>query len=403
MWRHVINNQRKGFVIILVATIMTALLFLTGYFLEQSTSEIKISKSENTATKSYYLAEAGINEAIYRLKNNSDWRIKFLAGSLINETFTRNNVFDTQGSYTITANSLTPALADITATATYNLGNQQARRVIKTRLARATNPVFNWSQSFYAGGVGGQQNGNLTVERNCTVNGGILHANQNLKVTSKSKFTVNNAQVTSSNNIIVNSGSSLVLNNSTRQEGLPLVAMPQVDFDSASPLSYKNRANQIYTATQFASLPGNTILNGITFISGNAVWNNKNLTINGLLVSSGSITIDLEDDKILTINSHASGSGILSKKSLVINAEENAQININGLLYSTSFFDMVFEDSASFDLTGGIIGWHINLDGDDTGVCVITYDESLVLTPLDPVYNSGDSPIIEVNHWEEQY
>ncbi|MFH1111581.1 MAG: hypothetical protein V1712_00735 [Patescibacteria group bacterium] len=404
MLLHVIsNNTRPGFILILVVTVTTALLFLAGYFLEQSTSEIKISKSEDAATKSYYLAEAGVNEAIYKLKNDSNWRVKFLTGTLANETFTRSNVFDNQGSYTITATSLTDALADITATAAYSLGSQQAKRVIKTRLAKATNSAFSWSQSFYAGGRGGQQNGNLTIERNCSVNGGTLHANQNLKVTSHADFTVNNTQVTSSNNIIVNAGANLILNNSTREEGLPMVPMPQVDFDSVSLTSYKNRADQTYTAAQFAALPSGTVLSGITFVSGNAVWTNKNLTINGLLVASGNITINLEDDKILTINSHASGSGILSKVGIIIDAEENAQLNINGLLYATNVFTMIFEDNANFTVTGGIIGWHVTLNGDDTGVCDITYDESLMLTPLDPVYNSGDSPIIEVNHWEEQY
>ncbi len=401
--RVTLNNQTAGFVLLLVVAVMGTLLFLAGYFLEQAVSEIKIAKNESAAAKSYYLAEAGINEAIYKFKNDSNWRIKFLTGALVNETVTRANVFDGSGNYTVVATSISNALADITTTATYNIGNQQTKRVIKTRLARATNPALSWPQSFYAGGRGGQQNGNLTVERNCSVNGGVLHANQNLKVTSRANFIVNNAGVTSTNNIIVNAGSNLILNNSTKTEGLPLVPMPQVDFDSVSLTSYKNRADQTYTAAQFAALPSGTILNGITFVSGDATWTNKNLTINGLLVSSGRITINLNGSKTLTTNNHISGSGILSKTSLIINAVNTAQVNIQGLLYASSAFSMNFEDDTSFTITGGIIGWHVTLAGDDAGVCNITYNESLILTPLDPVYNLGDSPIIEVNHWEEQY
>ena len=70
MYHHAISNKQfKGFALLAVVTIMGALLLLTGYFIEQSIGETKISKSEVMANKSYYLAEAGANEAVYKLKN----------------------------------------------------------------------------------------------------------------------------------------------------------------------------------------------------------------------------------------------------------------------------------------------------------------------------------------------
>jgi hypothetical protein len=44
------------------------MLFLASYLVEQSISESRIAKSEDSATKAYYVAEAGVNEAIYKLK-----------------------------------------------------------------------------------------------------------------------------------------------------------------------------------------------------------------------------------------------------------------------------------------------------------------------------------------------
>lgn len=397
------TKERSGFIIIAVSVVITALLFLSGYLVEQSISESRIAKSENAATKAYYIAEAGTNEAIYLLKNDSTWKSQFLTGSLNNTTSSRNDVFDSHGSYDISATSVTPALADITVTGYYEIGNQIAKRVIKTRLARATNPASTWTQSFYAGGQGGQQNGNITTERNCTINGGTIHANQDFKVTSHSTLTVNEAAVNSSNNIIVNAGSELILNNSTQSEDEPTIGMPLVDFDSSSGTSLKNRANQVYTSAAFSALPTGTTLNGITFVTGEATWNDKNLTINGILAASDDINIDLDAGKTFTINNDETvGGGLMSKDDILIELDD-AGFTAQGVIYASKQLTIQTDDVANFSMTGGIISWHLLLQGEDTGTCSITYDEELVSTPIDPVYSGSESPIIDINHWEEQY
>ena len=137
-------NNPPGFVLVAVTTVMAALLFLASYLLDQATGEIKISKNENAATKAYYLAEAGVNEAMYKLKNDSTWKTNFINGSFPSGgiTVNRNNVFDQFGNYNLTVTGVgnTPGLADIVVNATYATGtNKSAKRVIKTRLWRATN------------------------------------------------------------------------------------------------------------------------------------------------------------------------------------------------------------------------------------------------------------------------
>lgn len=403
MFHHAIKTKQPGFIIIAVSVVITALLFLSGYLVEQSISESRIAKSENAATKAYYIAEAGANEAIYLLKNDATWKSEFLSGSLSNTSSSRDNVFDSHGSYTISATSVTEALADITVTGYYNIGDQTAKRVIKTRLARATNPASTWTQSFYAGGQGGQQNGNITTEKDCTINGGAIHANQVFKVTSHSTLTVNDAAVNSSNNIIINAGSELILNNSTQSEGEPTIGMPLVDFDSASGTSLKNRADQVYTSSAFSALPSGTTLNGITFVTGTATWTNKNLTINGILAASDDIQINLGSGKTFTINNNETvGGGIMSKDDILIELDD-ASFVAQGVIYASKQLTIDTEDIANFSMTGGIISWHLLLEGEDTGTCSITYDQELVSTPIDPVYSGSESPIIDINHWEEQY
>lgn len=406
MLRHETLNKARatsGFVLIVVTVVLAALLFLGSYFLEQSTAEIRISGSENAASKAYYLAEAGANEAIYKFKNDSAWKTKFLNGTLANDTVTRSAVFDANGGYTISATSAGDALADIVVTATYNVGGQQAKRVIKSRFTRATNPADTWGQSMYGGDTSTQQNGNVTVSRTCTVTGGTLQANQNFKVTNHATLTVNSAKVQANNNIIVNGGGSLALNDSTQTEHVPTVGMPQLDFDSSSGTSLKNRADQTYTAAAFAALPSGTTLNGVTYVTGNATWTNKNLTVNGILAASGDITLSLSSAYSVTINSASGGSGLLGKNN--INATvTDANLNINGLVYAVKDLVIIAKSNPTLAVQGGILGFHLQVgDNDNTGSCTITYDQALASGPLDPVYNGSESPIIEVNHWEEEY
>ncbi len=392
--------------LLIVSAISAALLLLTGYLLEQARSEIRIAVSEQQATTAYYLAEAGSNEAIYKLKNDSTWKSKFLTGTFTNDSFTHSNLFGGTGSYTVTASSAGDALVDITVTATYSAGGQQSKRVIKTRYTRATNPADTWGQSMYGGDTSTQQNGNVTVSRNCTVNGGTLQANQNFKITNHATLTVNSAAVKASNNLIVNGGGTLVLNNSTRTEGVASVAMPQVDFDSSSATSLKNRADQTYTAAQFTALPSGTTLNGVTYVSGNATWTNKNLTINGILAASGDISITLTSAYTLAINDGnvaSGGSGLLGKNNITASVT-GGHLTIRGLVYAVKDLTVTAKSTPTFSVTGGVLGFHLSLgDNDTSGTCTITYDSTLASSPLDPALNGNESPIIQVNHWEEEY
>jgi len=62
--------NRKGFVLATSVLIMGLLLLLATYVVSFTITEFKISNSQATATKTYYLAESGIAEAIWRIKND---------------------------------------------------------------------------------------------------------------------------------------------------------------------------------------------------------------------------------------------------------------------------------------------------------------------------------------------
>ncbi|MBI5465878.1 MAG: hypothetical protein HY974_01160 [Candidatus Kerfeldbacteria bacterium] len=402
-------KSTSGFVLVAVTSVIAALLFLAGYFLEQSASETRIAKSENSATKSYYLSEAGANEAIYKLKNDANWKAKFINGTLSNETATRSNVFDNNGSYTISTASVDHGIANITVTATYNSGGQQAKRVIKTQVARATNSASVWPQSIYAGGKGKESNGNIELEHDITINGGVLHANQNFKVKKKNTtITVNDATITASNDVIIDHDANLVLNNSTTSEGAASIDAPQIDFDSSSPNSLKNRATTVYTPKQFTDLPKGTTLAGIIYVTGDVKKDDIDVTVNGILAIGGTLQMKKHKDYNITINAnYLTGSGLLAKEDIKFDENEDSAVVINGLLYASRELQIKStKHDANITVNGGIVGWHVRLSGgdehSDDGSFNITYNPDLIAPVIDPLYNS-EAPIIEVNHWEEQY
>jgi len=80
-----IFGKNRG-VISLIAFLSLGIFLLLGtYFLSLGLTETKITKSEEISAKTYYLAESGINEAIWKLENDETARNNFLNGTL-NET-----------------------------------------------------------------------------------------------------------------------------------------------------------------------------------------------------------------------------------------------------------------------------------------------------------------------------
>ena len=71
-------NKEKGTAIIITFSAMTVLLLLGFYFLNFALTEARISKSHEKGLQAYYLAEAGINEGIWRLNNNEEWNSSFI-------------------------------------------------------------------------------------------------------------------------------------------------------------------------------------------------------------------------------------------------------------------------------------------------------------------------------------
>jgi len=169
--------KNKGTVIIITLLILGVLLILGSYFLTFTLTESRISKSQEVATQAYYLAEAGINEAIWKLKN--EWESDFTSQDNWTASFSR--VFG-DGSYEVTIQKSSPGRAEIKSISTLSVsGGRTAKRVVKTMVFRALASLTQDSAVITGGAsenieiISSQvkiYNGNLSGDHNLQIIGG---------------------------------------------------------------------------------------------------------------------------------------------------------------------------------------------------------------------------------------
>ena len=186
--------------------------------------------------------------------------------------------------------------------------------------------------------------------------------------------------------------------------------MPQVDFDSADPLSFKSRADQTYTANEFKTLLKDfpvTTLSGITYVTGNAdIKKGATLTVNGALVADGSINIGngfsaSQNPAAVVVNkTPLLPSGLIAKNDVTIGGF-SADVDVAGLIYAGGKLriqDGIFQN-VTVDVAGGIIAQDIDVLVAWQPI-IITHNQTNINEALGtPVF----SQVLLLSHWEEQY
>lgn len=411
-----IYNKKKspGFILITSFFIMLLLISLALYVTSFTLAEWHIAQSQAASVQTYYLAEAGIAEAIWKIKNDPNWKNGFESSATWSIDYTRNPALYPNGSYRIQINNNDLAKGEIIVTAYLNLANgATAQRVVKTNVYKALGDSPIGQNGQYA-------DGNIDMSGTVlnTFNGGFF-SNNNIIA---NYWSVINAagEVAAVNNIITNHSSHIVAS-STRSSNInppppDPIPMPSVSFDNLNdPQSYKSRADHLYTEKQFKDLLwdnlGKTlILNGINYVTGDVeIKGNINLIINGTLVVDGDITLGKNTllccwgincglSKI-TINTlgTTTPSGLLSKRDI------NFELCLDsfdgkGLIYANDKINILSLPN-KIDVLGALVGRKITLTSLWQGVN-ITYDNSIVNYTLgNPIF----SPIVTVEHWEEEY
>ena len=214
---------------------------------------------------------------------------------------------------------------------------------------------------------------------------------------------VNDGIVSASNVINVVSGGRLTLNGTSYQSApTTTIDMLQIDFDSTDPNSWKNRAlasGTVYTETQFKNLPSGTTLNGIIYVTGEAEIIGKNFTINGVLIADEEIEITLSGQIVTVTADPIYGGGLLSKDDVEFTTA-GGTITINGLIYAADDLEIT-SSGTNFTVNGSLTGFDARITASG-GSIILNYVPENFLPVIDPSYNTT-APIIQIDHWEEQY
>lgn len=327
------KNYQQGTVIIITFLILMALLLLGSYFLIFTLTESRISKNQEAGVQTYYLAEAGINEAIWKLGNDDiiadgdlAWETDFVDCAIQNWTAGFSRSFADGSSYQVTIQNSVCARGKIISTSTVLLPQgRTAQRKIKTAVFRAlASPVED------SGVLSGGSSENVDIKfSRLRIYDGNLFSNHNLDIKGASAVEVYDdpatlddpetpeienleGQVLAVGNLNKSVASTLTAEATCAKDvctekclpagsGCPpdSVSVPLVDFDSSSPNSFKTRAQTaqdnlqcevlcnsvscatqpnkcIYSASEFEDLlwevgeAGTLTLNNvITYVTGN--------------------------------------------------------------------------------------------------------------------------------------
>ncbi len=270
------TSSEKGVIVIIAFLTLGILLLLGTYFLSFAITESKISQSQEIATKTYYLAEAGINEAIWKLKN--EWAedfvrcVNYLEASCGDETCQNWSATTTistddlmpHGSIVVTMQNSACARGQIVSVGTINLAEgRTAQRIVKTGVFKAIGGPIE-GIAVFSGGEG--KHDELKI-KSSTINiyEGHLFSNRNVKIEKKSEAIVEDKilavrefkeSADSTATALAICAENICHTTSTcacwdpgefkecQENKCPVnpIPMPMVDFNSKDTSSYKERA-----------------------------------------------------------------------------------------------------------------------------------------------------------------
>ena len=461
------KNDQKGTIVIISFIAVIILLILGFYFLNSVIAETRISKSMETAAVAYYLAESGINEAIWKLNNDSDWYENFVSetlnpdvsGEYWSDYFSRESIGG--GSYFVTIENINRGYGEIISMAEVPFFDKKARRKIKISVFRGLDsPVYN------AGIFTGGSSQNVSISHSkITINNGNLFAGNNLEISGLSIVRVVDdpetetleGQIISSKEIKIKEESVVEFETLCSSvdcydgcESCPPedMAVPLIDFDSESPTSFKERAKTresenncsvychpengeeyqcsnkcFFSGKEFENLlseageKGILILkNEITYVSGSVnIEDDVMLDVNGVLVVDGDVIIGTKKIKSGDIGCHIKitepgpnkASGLLSTGKIDFGESSlRENTSIEGVLYAYNEMSLI-SVPYKIEVEGALIARKFSITSVFEGI-EITLNNEKIMRALgylidDQVITPIFSPIIKVDHWEEVY
>ncbi|HLD11636.1 MAG TPA: hypothetical protein VJB91_01915 [Patescibacteria group bacterium] len=180
------------------------------------------------------------------------------------------------------------------------------------------------------------------------------------------------------------------------------VPMPPIDFNSASPNSLLNRANAVYTESEFdqllADAPGNKLdlSSGITYVQGNVHLGGGGETIvanNSLLVIDGNLDLGGGGSGVVSMRNTGSNSTGLVVRGSIDAGGGDAGIEVEGLVYALDSIHL-----RHMRVVGGVMARRFELYASPSQIVYRPENYDGIFSQ--PAYSS---PVVIIEHWEEEY
>jgi len=436
--------------------ILGVMMFLAACLMSFTLVGFKTTESYELSTKVYYLAEAGLSEAIFKLKNDATWQSAFetmpteedpyCSGWSI-APYARSSALGDDNIYEITVDNLGCAQAAITVLAKINSGEGVARKVVKANVFKAIgSPISQYN--IFTGGA--SENLEISATNPLRVHNGSLFSNSILKVKDGSLVQVD-GKALAHGNILLLSGGQIQgpsCGSNICEDGCDVstecppadVALPPLDLNSSSPASYISRAQNsncssvrsdgkiscLFTSAEFEqmlwqhypqlSLP----VNAVVYITGDVnIRAGQELTVNGVLAAGRDINLGASlcwarsefpyvrcgSSRVTVLRPGVPEdnlpSGLLAYRK--INASSwlgfgSSALNVNGLVYSGDETKLS-SVAAPIVIQGGVVVKKLTLSSLWNGIDIYLDSDVIVDTFGNPQY----SPLITIDHWEEKY
>ncbi|MFW5888234.1 MAG: hypothetical protein ACOCVY_00780 [Patescibacteria group bacterium] len=422
-----IGNNKKGFALLAVMLLMFLMFSVAFYFLDFSMVEQRMADSQKRGAKAYHLAEAGLNEMFWQLKNNENYKNDFRTKDSWTKTITGTDVFgEGTGSYSVTIRNSQKGKGEITATGTIPVSDEYvAQRVVKSKVFQALNPDDDGDSTstfdIHDSALFAEEKIAI-LHSKININGSI-HSNKDVKVNGhgtkvsigKDLEAVGEFSKSFASDVEV---AGEISDSKDHSPPPPKLDMPTVSFDNEDPMSFKKRADKIYSEKEFektlkdadgSAVFGDASSSVIIYVTGDvSLDQDTNLTIYGALIVEGGVRLgDGSGPKklfcggeytSLSIN-YVDGypAGLIAKDDIKFGFCLRSS-NIDGVIYAGKKMDIMnFTDSV--DINGGIFGKDIRIFSVWNDMAM-KYDEDIVGYTL---YPTEYAPIIKMDHWEEEY
>ena len=447
-----INRIKNGSVLIFAILLLATMLLLSSYFISFSLTGSRMSQSQIYAAKSYYLAETGIQEAIFKLKNDDSWKNAFETLTTVDDPtcsswsispYKRSPALFENGAYEIGIENLGCVKAEITSTSTITFSSGRiAQRVVKIKVFKAMgNPISDFS--IFTGG----SSENIYIKSTDPLNiySGDLFSNNNINIKYSSKVNVDNKAL-ANNQINVSSDSELNaitcsadvcdVGCATSTECPPAeVSMPPLDFNfyrqaaensDCSFLRTDGKTNCLFKSKEFEKLmwqnyPGLSLPEeAVTYIRGDInIRAGQILTVNGVLVADRDIEIGKDNcwtsseypflrcgsSRVIVnrpgLPEENKPAGILAKRKIKTGSWlgfGTRALDINGLIYAGDEVK-ISSVEAFIEIHGGIASRKFKSSSMWEGIDIYLDPDVITDTFGDPEYSS----VITIDHWEEEY